>query len=219
MKPCNSLKFNLLIAYNLASFVSINTSLSPLFFSTLSVHIFTSWVSSISQLFYFSFLLIYTNNMKSLKIFLLLAMLMALAYTLSATTEEDSFVAIENDDDSTNEDENTDLPWLGTQETTSSLRGANRFLAQKTRAAMTCNKYPRVCRAKGSPGPDCCKKKCVNVLTDRLNCGMCGKKCKYAEICCKGHCVKPMSNKKHCGGCNNKCKKGNACVYGMCSYA
>ncbi|KAJ6886008.1 hypothetical protein NC651_026623 [Populus alba x Populus x berolinensis] len=42
--------------------------------------------------------------MKSLKIFLLLAMLMALAYTLSATTEEDSFVAIENDDDSTNED-------------------------------------------------------------------------------------------------------------------
>ncbi|KAL9346967.1 hypothetical protein Peur_061820 [Populus x canadensis] len=146
-------------------------------------------------------------------------MLMALAYTLSATTEEDSFVAIENDDDSTNEDENTDLPWLGTQETTSSLRGANRFLAQKNRAAMTCNKYPRVCRAKGSPGPDCCKKKCVNVLTDRLNCGMCGKKCKYAEICCKGHCVKPMSNKKHCGGCNNKCKKGNACVYGMCSYA
>lgn len=157
--------------------------------------------------------------MKSLTIFLLLAMLMASAYTLSATTEEDSFVAIENDDDSTNEDENTDLPWLGTQETTSSLRGANRFLAQKTRAAMTCNKYPRVCRAKGSPGPDCCKKKCVNVLTDRLNCGMCGKKCKYAEICCKGHCVKPMSNKKHCGGCNNKCKKGNACVYGMCSYA
>ena len=147
--------------------------------------------------------------MKSLKIFLLLAMLMALAYTPSATTEEDSFV----------EDENTDLPWLGTQETTSSLRGANWFLAQKTRAAMTCNKYPRVCLAKGSPGPDCCKKKCVNVLTDRLNCGMCGKKCKYAEICCKGHCVKPMSNKKHCGGCNNKCKKGNACVYGMCSYA
>ena len=125
--------------------------------------------------------------MKSLKIFLLLAMLMALAYTLSATTEEDSFVAIENDDDSTNEDENTDLPWLGTQETTSSLQGANRFLAQKTRAAMTCNKYPRVCRAKGSPGPDCCKK-CVNVLTDRLNCGMCGQKCKYAEICCEGHC-------------------------------
>jgi hypothetical protein len=125
--------------------------------------------------------------MKSLKIFLLLAMLMALAYTLSATTEEDSFVAIENDDDSTNEDENTDLPWLGTQETTSSLRGGNRFLAQKTRAAMTCNKYPRVCRAKGSPGPDCCKK-CVNVLTDRLNCGMCGQKCKYAEICCEGHC-------------------------------
>ncbi|KAJ6706778.1 hypothetical protein OIU85_027160 [Salix viminalis] len=59
------------------------------------------------------------------------------------------------------------FPWLQSQETTSSLRGANRFLAQKTRAVMTCNKYPRVCRAKGSPGPDCCKKKCVSVLTDR----------------------------------------------------
>ncbi|KAJ6397168.1 hypothetical protein OIU77_022082 [Salix suchowensis] len=142
-----------------------------------------------------------------------------LAITLSATepSEEDrsSLEFINNDE----EEDNSDLPWAENEETTSSLRGANRFLAQKVRAVMTCNNYPRVCRAIGSPGPDCCKKKCVNVMTDRLNCGMCGKKCKYAEICCKGKCVNPKSDKKNCGGCSNKCKKGSACQYGMCSYA
>lgn len=88
-----------------------------------------------------------------------------------------------------------------------------------SRNKMTCNYYPRICRVKGSPGPDCCKKKCVNVSTDRLNCGKCGLKCKYYETCCKGKCVNSFSNKKHCGGCNNKCKKGSYCMYGMCSYA
>ncbi|KAJ6706777.1 hypothetical protein OIU85_027159 [Salix viminalis] len=92
--------------------------------------------------------------------------------------------------------------------------GRTGFWLRKSGAVMTCNNYPRVCRVGGSPGPDCCKKKCVNVMTDRLNCGMCGKKCKYAEICCKGKCVNPKSDKKNCGGCSNKCKKGSACQYG-----
>ena len=135
---------------------------------------------------------------------MLFFVLMALFITLSATTS--------NNEQFLNEDDET-------QEAIA-LRGTSRFLAQKNaRVVMTCDKYPRVCRAKGSPGRDCCKKKCVNVLTDRLNCGKCGKKCKYSEICCKGECVNPWSNKKHCGSCGNKCKKGNACVYGMCSYA
>ncbi|OAY25890.1 stigma-specific STIG1-like protein 1 [Manihot esculenta] len=156
--------------------------------------------------------------MRSLKLFFLLSMLVASAAIALPTTpsEEESFM----DDNDDAAEENSDIPWQENQETTSSLRETMRFLAQKTRAEkMTCDKYPRVCRAKGSPGPDCCKKKCVNVMTDKLNCGKCGKKCKYPEICCKGVCVNPMSNKKHCGGCNNKCKKGSACVYGMCSYA
>ncbi|KAJ0024580.1 hypothetical protein Pint_07528 [Pistacia integerrima] len=109
------------------------------------------------------------------------------------------------------------------QESTTSLRGSSRFLAahlKPPRLQMrTCDKYPRVCRAKGSPGPYCCKKKCVNVLTDELNCGKCGKKCKFSETCCKGECVNTMFNKKHCGGCNKKCKKGNSCTYGMCNYS
>ncbi|KAJ7946324.1 Stigma-specific protein Stig1 [Quillaja saponaria] len=142
--------------------------------------------------------------MKSMKVLFLLAMLMTLAITLSATSsKEESF---------TNDDEN--------KEEAASLRGPGRFLAYKHGGnLMTCDKYPRVCHIKGSPGHDCCKKKCVNMSTDRLNCGKCGRKCKYSEVCCKGKCVNPMLDKKHCGSCGNTCDKGSACVYGMCSYA
>ncbi|KAI3716880.1 hypothetical protein L1987_68092 [Smallanthus sonchifolius] len=126
---------------------------------------------------------------------------MALATNLSATPIED--------------EEEDLLPTSG------SLRGASRFLAQhsNSRGLVKCNKNPRLCRAKGSPGPDCCKKKCVNVKTDKQNCGLCGKSCKHGEICCKGKCVNVMTDKRHCGGCNNRCKRGNSCVHGMCSYA
>ncbi|KAF9672100.1 hypothetical protein SADUNF_Sadunf11G0005600 [Salix dunnii] len=151
--------------------------------------------------------------MKFLKLLFLLAMLISLLAitTLSATPTQD--VSFDHEDQV-----NSDLPQPESRETTSSLRGPNRFLAQ-TRAFMTCDKNPKVCRAQGSLGPDCCKKKCVNKTTDWFNCGNCGKKCKYTEICCGGQCVNPMHSKKHCGGCNNKCKKGSACQYGMCSYA
>ncbi|XAR65676.1 hypothetical protein NMG60_11009862 [Bertholletia excelsa] len=149
---------------------------------------------------------------KSLRMLLVFIMLMALAMPLLgeevSLDEEEDYEALENDD----------IPYHESQETTS-LRGASRLLAQTSRANMKCNKYPRICHVKGSPGPDCCKKKCVNVKTDRLNCGYCGHKCKYSEICCKGKCVNPMNDKKNCGSCGTKCKKGNRCVYGMCSYA
>lgn len=91
-----------------------------------------------------------------------------------------------------------------------------RVLAQKPRATMTCDRYPRVC---SGVGPDCCNKQCVNVMRDRVNCGMCGKKCKYQEICCKGLCVNTAFDGKNCGNCNNRCKKGSSCLYGMCNYA
>ena len=154
--------------------------------------------------------------MMSPSAFLMLVMLMALAITTVTPYENDLFL---NDEDSATKQNNLDdVPFSETQEPIS-LRGTRRFLAQSSRVVMTCNKYPRVCYAKDSPGPDCCKKNCVDVRVDKLNCGRCGKKCKYTEICCKGECVNPMSNKKHCGNCNNKCKKGTSCVYGMCNYA
>ena len=102
-------------------------------------------------------------------------------------------------------------------------RGVSRSLAHHKKPKnrrLTCNKSPGICHAKGSPGPHCCKKKCVNVLADRLNCGLCGKKCKYNEICCNGKCVNPSFNRRHCGACNNSCGgNGNLCVLGLCNYA
>ncbi|XP_050290443.1 stigma-specific STIG1-like protein 3 [Quercus robur] len=128
--------------------------------------------------------------MKSLMLFFVLVNLIALFITLSATTSNNEQFLSEDDE---------------TQEAIS-LRGTSRFLAQKNaRVVMTCDKYPRVCHAKGSPGRDCCKKKCVNVLTDRLNCGKCGKKCKYSEICCKAMLKvkdeKPTSNQSGSTSC------------------
>ncbi|XP_074332690.1 stigma-specific STIG1-like protein 1 [Apium graveolens] len=121
---------------------------------------------------------------------------------------------------STTKDDNFDLDDAITPgEPSSYLRQTSRFLADKPRAWRTCDKYPRVCDNKGSTSPDCCKKQCVNVMTDKANCGKCGKRCKYSESCCKGKCVNTLRDKKNCGGCKIRCKKGSSCVYGMCSYA
>ncbi|MQM04566.1 hypothetical protein Taro_037367 [Colocasia esculenta] len=89
----------------------------------------------------------------------------------------------------------------------------------RPRSAMTCDRYPKVCHLKGSPGHSCCKKRCVSLRTDNLNCGRCGKKCKYGELCCRGKCVNILYDRNNCGGCQKKCKKGSFCRYGMCSYA
>lgn len=107
------------------------------------------------------------------------------------------------------------------QSITSSLRGdSGLFLAEQVRVvSTTCNKNPTVCQSKGSAGPNCCSKQCVNVTMDKNNCGRCGAKCKYSELCCNGVCVNPSVNNKHCGKCGNKCGRGSTCVYGLCSYA
>ncbi|KAK9715020.1 hypothetical protein RND81_06G137100 [Saponaria officinalis] len=118
------------------------------------------------------------------------------------------------------------------QESRDSYTGSSRFLGPKKHARyetrvtgdrprdqLTCDKYPRVCHVKGTLGHDCCKKKCVNVKKDNLNCGMCGLKCRSHEICCNGKCINPMNDKNNCGGCHNKCHIGSLCYYGMCNYA
>lgn len=157
--------------------------------------------------------------MKTLTITFLLAMLMVSAIAdLSATPyQQEPFLT--NDHDMNAATTSSSEPER--EQSTTFLRGTSRFLASRGRstAVMTCDKYPRMCRTKGSAGPDCCKKKCVDTLTDTLNCGKCGKKCKFSEICCKGKCVNPRSDRRNCGGCNNRCKKGSSCVLGMCSYA
>ncbi|KAK2394189.1 hypothetical protein QL285_056047 [Trifolium repens] len=135
------------------------------------------------------------NSMKTL--FLVSFLIMALAITLSSATSSEM------------------------EEPNSSHQGTSKFFLSRkqNRVSLTCDKYPKVCLVKGSAGPDCCNKKCVNFTRDMFNCGRCGKKCSFPKICCEGKCVNPRSNKKHCGKCGNKCDNRGSCVYGMCSYA
>ncbi|EEF32914.1 stigma-specific STIG1-like protein 1 [Ricinus communis] len=153
--------------------------------------------------------------MKLLRILLVLVLVMALIFTVAALPTEQ---------DQEQEDTDYDLSEQSYDEANefSSEHRFGRILAQKKlRKArrVRCNKFPRICHAKGSPGPYCCKKKCVNVLTDRLNCGACGKKCKYNQMCCNGKCINPFFNRRHCGGCNNRCNSGEFCAFGLCNYA
>uniref|UniRef100_A0A3Q7F5Z6 Stigma-specific STIG1-like protein 1 n=1 Tax=Solanum lycopersicum TaxID=4081 RepID=A0A3Q7F5Z6_SOLLC len=154
--------------------------------------------------------------MNCMKIFIFLAIIMAIFSVASSVDELEEEILAKDE----NEVESFEVPLNETDESSSSsiIRGASRFLlshhhkSKTIHKRMTCNKNPRICRSKGSPGSFCCKKKCVNVLADRQNCGLCGKKC-------RGKCVNTLFHKKHCGGCGNKCQQGSSCVYGMCSYA
>ncbi|BFG27445.1 hypothetical protein CerSpe_137190 [Prunus speciosa] len=163
--------------------------------------------------------------MKSLKFFLVLAKLVALSpvHTLSVSATsyefEESFFndVVEEDNNNVANETFDDLPVMSAQgQEKTSLRGTSRFLASHRATAATCDKNPKVCKATHA---HCCHNNCVDLKTDKLNCGNCGVKSHHAQICCKGHLVNPMSDKTHCGGCNNHCKKGGSCAFGMCSYA
>ena len=163
--------------------------------------------------------------MKFRKLFFgsILAMVLVLSISAAPYIDQqdgaDNNSAAEEDDN----DATMDLSEYSSAETkqfSMSDEAEGRSLLQKKRTRrITCNKFPRICHARGSPGPQCCKKICVNILMDRLNCGKCGKKCKYNEICCKGKCVNPSFNRKHCGGCSSRCSNGELCVFGLCNYA
>ena len=152
---------------------------------------------------------IHTMAMNSSKAMLtLLFLIMSIAISLSI---DESHVNIKKD--------NANEHLLTEGEDPSFTQRKGRFLAQQVKAVSTCDVYPKLCRRKNSSGPNCCNKQCVNLMTDKLNCGKCGKKCNYSEMCCQGDCVNPSSDERDCGRCNKKCSKGSSCEYGLCSYA
>jgi hypothetical protein len=72
---------------------------------------------------------------------------------------------------------------------------------------------------------------CVNVATDRTNCGACGMACGTGQACVAGVCVTdcPMgqtacgatchnlqSDRAHCGACGTACATGQVCANGAC---
>ncbi|KAJ6775923.1 hypothetical protein OIU74_000167 [Salix koriyanagi] len=96
----------------------------------------------------------------------------------------------------------------------------SRFLAEgkNPRAADHCLKNNERCNILEGKNYKCCNNKCMDLSTDKDNCGACKKKCKYTENCCRGECVLISLDKRHCGKCNNRCLQGEFCVYGMCNY-
>lgn len=100
------------------------------------------------------------------------------------------------------------------------FKRASRFLAEERnpRAADHCHKDNEVCTLQGT-NSTCCNNKCMDLSTDKKNCGACKKKCKYTETCCRGECVDITYDKRHCGECNNACSPGGYCIYGLCDYA
>ncbi|XP_009132403.1 stigma-specific STIG1-like protein 2 [Brassica rapa] len=107
----------------------------------------------------------------------------------------------------------------------------SRFLAQRydegqrpkarnSNAAGRCNKDSEICSSTAANSTmTCCNKKCIDLSTDRQNCGACKKICKYGEICCGGQCVSWRYDPRHCGKCNNRCKPFASCYAGLCEYA
>ncbi|KAG2684345.1 hypothetical protein I3843_10G071300 [Carya illinoinensis] len=151
--------------------------------------------------------------MKLLQLFFFLAAAMAIVAALDLDHDhysEDMIMDMQSTEDKTMGESQHAIA--------NSLRGSGRFLAQKIKAVkarlMTCDKAPRVCRLKNSPGRNCCNKKCVDLKINGVNCGKCERKCRYRQICCMGTCVNTLSDKKNCGGC----KKGGSCAYGLCNY-
>ncbi|CAH8363467.1 unnamed protein product [Eruca vesicaria subsp. sativa] len=105
----------------------------------------------------------------------------------------------------------------------------SRFLAEKTgqgqrakarnlQEAASCK--PEICRStEANSTMACCSKKCVNLSTDRNNCGVCKRKCRSWEKCCGGWCESMIYNDRHCGACNHRCKPGHKCALALCNYA
>ncbi|PKU77439.1 pectate lyase [Dendrobium catenatum] len=101
----------------------------------------------------------------------------------------------------------------------SSSPSPKRVKGYDPRGPVTCDEFPRVCWVTGSPGPDCCRRRCVNIDSNTNNCGRCGRHCSWGEICCRGDCVNALLDSENCGGCGNKCNESGFCKQGLCDYA
>ena len=79
-----------------------------------------------------------------------------------------------------------------------------------------------------------CSNECIDIKTDRNNCGLCGVECSNDKVCndgrcevactdgdtsCYGGCFDLKADPDRCGACDIKCKEGQSCVDGFCGCA
>lgn len=86
-----------------------------------------------------------------------------------------------------------------------------------------------ICQAIDCQGLALCRKRCVDIQSDRQNCGACGALCRGETQCLKGRCLCPTSrmlcgeacvdlqvDEANCGSCGAACAPGQSCTKGKC---
>lgn len=66
-------------------------------------------------------------------------------------------------------------------------------------------------------GPGCDKcggATCLDLKTDKMNCGTCGNAC--SDVCCNGVCIDTTNDSANCGSCGMACTGGNTCCSSAC---
>ena len=74
-----------------------------------------------------------------------------------------------------------------------------------------------------------CGASCVDLLTDKSNCGFCAQACDGNLVCLDGDCACPVGTvdcngvcadlqtaHANCGTCGNACATGQTCITGIC---
>ncbi|KAI9070725.1 hypothetical protein K1719_047312 [Acacia pycnantha] len=83
-----------------------------------------------------------------------------------------------------------------------------------------CWNRPWMCsRGEFPPRNLCCRNRCVDVTSDRNNCGFCGVRCLFNMQCCARLCTNTNIDPFNCGSCGHVCPFPNLCVFGLCGYA
>ena len=94
------------------------------------------------------------------------------------------------------------------------------------RGGSQCNNGVCECGSDGScpTGQTCCGAGCLDLKTNRINCGSCGFRCPDGQTCCKGRCKDLAADIDNCGACDNVCvgdpNSSNSdviCVQGECA--
>jgi len=75
-----------------------------------------------------------------------------------------------------------------------------------------------------------CNNSCVDLLTDKTNCGFCAQNCAGNLICSNGDCACPAgttdcggvcadlaTSAANCGSCGTSCAAGQQCVSSVCN--
>ncbi|KAK7385971.1 hypothetical protein VNO78_31984 [Psophocarpus tetragonolobus] len=82
-----------------------------------------------------------------------------------------------------------------------------------------CEGRPEVCsRGEFPPRSLCCGNRCVDVTSDRDNCGLCEIRCLFTFQCCNRLCINTNLDIFNCGMCGRACAAGRPCILGICAF-